>query len=222
MRDLNQITIIETSSKYKEEQLALFKTAIRTTLQDVLGSYWTNLSGNRCSTDDGNRVLWCVIRSNTSWLPYIQPSTTHQDSRTRGSHKIRQTRVQRDIFTTPIIEQQENGIDHQNLLWSLDLWRTPGWIPSTGLTYLTESVVESGSLKDFSARVNTIHWTLDISQLHCRIPSVHGFKYYTLILLHIPSSFGLLLFGQVSGLLPVWYEPQSITLKYKVQLVIMN
>ena len=58
------------------------------------------------------------------------------DSRTRGNHKFRQTRVKRDVFYHAFFPRT-----------------TREW------NKLPESVVESGSLEDFRARVNIIPWT---------------------------------------------------------------
>lgn len=83
-----------------------------------------------------NRVLWCVIRSNTSWLPLKYSQTkyyTSGDSRVRGNHNIRQTRVQRDIFYHSFFPRT-----------------TREW------NRLPKYVLESGSLEVFRARVNTI------------------------------------------------------------------
>ena len=118
----------------------LFVTAIRTNLHDVsVLNCWTNFSLNRFCTDDGNRVLSSVIRSNTMQLIAIDPAKyyTSGDSGTIGSHKIRQTRVQKDIvyhFFFPRTTREWNR--------------------------LPESVLESGSLAgNFRNRVNTIPWT---------------------------------------------------------------
>ncbi|CAG2210812.1 unnamed protein product [Mytilus edulis] len=61
---------------------------------------------------------------------------TTGDSRTRGNHKFRKTRVKRDVYYHSFFPRT-----------------TREW------NKLPESVVESGSLEDFRARVNTIPWT---------------------------------------------------------------
>ncbi|VDI06175.1 Hypothetical predicted protein [Mytilus galloprovincialis] len=60
------------------------------------------------------------------------------DSRTRGNHKFRQTRVKREVYM----------YYHSFFPRTTREWNK-----------LPESVVESGSLEDFGARVNTIPWT---------------------------------------------------------------
>ena len=61
---------------------------------------------------------------------------TTGDSRTRGNHKFRKTRVKRDVYYHSFFPRT-----------------TREW------NKLPESVVESGSLEDFRARVNIIPWT---------------------------------------------------------------